>query len=123
MIQFNIQWLKQNSPVINSRSSINWDFDKSDKRERIYNCLDVSLQSFPTNSSNPQCVRYQCTEAGHVICIQRSYGELSAKIIECGRKVFGTTTHKGKLFLVGTYMYKHYMMIIGVFFFPLEKLW
>ena len=54
----------------------------------FYNCLDASLQTFPANSSNPQCVRYQCTEAGHATCIQRSYSELNAKTVECGRKVF-----------------------------------
>ena len=59
-------------------------------------CFDASLKTFPTNSSNPQCVRYQCTEAGHATCIERSYSELNAKFFEPGRKVFGTTTHKGK---------------------------
>ena len=96
VIQFNIQCLPQTSPVINRRPSINWDFDNSDKLDRFYNCLDASLQSFPTNSENLQCARYQCTEPGHATCIERSYGELNAKIIECGRKVFGTITHKGK---------------------------
>ena len=36
---------------------INWDFDKSDKLDRFYNCLDASLQTFPTHSSNLQYVR------------------------------------------------------------------
>ena len=62
----------------------------------FYKVLNDSLQTFPTNTSNPQCLRYQCTEAGHAICIERSYSELNAKIIECGRKLFGTTTHIGK---------------------------
>ena len=101
MIQFNIQCLPQTSPVIDSRPSINWDFDNSDKLDRFYNCLDASLQSFPTNSDNPQCARYQCTEPGHATCIERSYGELNAKIIECGKIFLGLPRIKVKLFLVG----------------------
>ena len=74
------------------------------------------MQSFPTNTSNPQCVRYQCIEASHATCIERSYGELNAKIIGCGRKVFGTTTHKRKNILGWNLYVKHYKMSIGVFF-------
>ena len=96
VIQFNIQCLPRTSDVINSRPSINWVLDISDKLDGFYNCLDVSLQSFQTNSGNSQCIRYQCTEAGHATCMERSNGELNAKIIECGRKAFETTTHKGK---------------------------
>ena len=117
VIQFNIQCLPQNSPVINSQPSINWDFDSSDELDRFYNCLDASLRTFPINSKNPQCVRYQCAEAGHATCIERSYSELNTKIIECGRKIFGTTTHKGKNIPGWNLYVKHYMMSIGVFFY------
>ena len=36
------------------------------------------------------------SEASHAACIEMSYNELNAKIIECDRKVFRSKMHKGK---------------------------
>ena len=55
-----------------------------------------------------------------LVYVESSYSELNAIVIECGRKVFGTTTHQGKniptwnLYVKALYdEYRHIFLLCG----------
>ena len=82
--------------VVTSHGSVMWEFDDTYKRESFCNCLDARLQTFSNLSRSLQWVRSQYSETNHAACSENFYGELNAIVRGCGKKVFGTTTHKGR---------------------------
>ena len=96
IINFDITYLANTLPVPIPLNVVKWDFENKNKLDKFYEHLDSRLQTFPIRSNNAKCVRHHCSKVTHTVCIENYYNNLNRAIIECGRKVFGCTTHKGK---------------------------